>query len=160
MEWYMAWLNATVWACFLPVIMVGAVFGVGDPSLVQSWRFGASSPDDPKGAELIVGAYSLLLKSTIGLMMLAIWPAMTGIMYGGKILEFNEHQFGNLIFLGLVGYCVGMWAALKLLTMIDEYFGVDPSRGISCAVRVYGFVGQAYVATKVVKGAGSIIRKI
>lgn len=161
MEWYMSWLNATVWACCLPIVMVGAaVFGVGDPSLVQSWQIGTSYPDDPKGYELIVGASQLFIKSLMALMMMGMWPVITSIMYGGKIVDFNEHQWGNIVFLGIVGNGIGIWAALKFLPMIDEYFGIEPSQGISWAIRAWCFVGTVYTAVKVAKLGRTIIRKI
>lgn len=160
MEWYMGWLNATVWACFLPFVMVGAIFGVGDPSLVAALHFGATSPDDPPVYELIVYAYMFVLKSIMALMAFCMWPVMTVIMYGGQINNITEGQWGNILFMGIVGSGIGIWAALRLLPMVDEYFGVEPSQGISWAIRAWCFAGQVYTAVKVAKLGRTIIRKI
>jgi hypothetical protein len=100
------------------------------------------------------------LKSVMGLMAFVMWPVVTTIRYGLMVNDILPAQWGNILVMGIGGTAAGICAAYNLLPMIDEYFGVEPSRGLSCAVRAWCFAGQAYGAVKVVKLGRTIIRKI
>jgi hypothetical protein len=158
---FMAWLNATVWACFLPFVLIGSAFGIVSGPYASAMQLGAGASDNSApGFELVVGLMSFVLKSFVALMAFMVWPAMTAFMYGVELDKIYPDQIGNLMVLAVFGVGIGTWAALKVLPLIDQRLGIEPGKGISWAVRAFCFAGQAYAAIKVVKAGRSIIRKI
>jgi hypothetical protein len=161
MDWYMNWLSATATGCMMPLVVLGAVFGVGSSDLAMSIQNMVHPPDSGiKGFELYYGVVYGLLLLIMSCMMYGLWPVLCLFWYGGMILAFNEGQAGNIMMLGVFGFVAGLWTASKLLPKIDELLGIPPNYGISSVVFVFGLVGQAYMAVKTVEAGRTIIHKI
>ena len=165
MTWLYNWLFITSLFCTLPFWLLLSVLGVYTPSSTAE-LMGAFMPMRGMVKEMsstpIIIIPGLVFIGIFFTMLYAFWTCAMAIMYGGQCVALlggdESHAIGSVFTLGIVGWTVGFYLAMKYLPRIDAYFGVD--NGLALFAKAWGIAGNVYMGVQAVKLGRKIIRKI
>lgn len=165
MNWIFNWFLVTSFFCTLPFWLALSVLGVYTPASTAE-LMGAFMP--MKGMVKEMSSTPMIIipgLAFVGIfftMLYVFWPCAMAIMYGGQCVALlggdESHAIGSMFTLGIIGWTVGFYLAMKYLPRIDAYFGVE--NGLALFAKAWGIAGNVYMGVQAVKLGRRIIRKI
>jgi hypothetical protein len=167
MDWYIHWLQVVLWCAMAPVTLPLSLMGVVEvrcpqdgllmgQSIWQDWT--SAQPNSTETTPWFVWGIIFALPT---LMFVAMWPLATMLFYSSGMwnsLPWNGNNVIYVLFYSVIGYGAGMVVARNVLNKIDAHFGFQ--HRLAGPINLYMMAGAAYMAVKVTKGVGSVIKKI